>query len=40
MLNINRYVLDWVPDTGGYRLWDFDPTSRDPLPGSAVQSEA
>jgi hypothetical protein len=37
MLNIN-YLLDWVPDDGGYRLWKFDPHSHDPLPGPAVQS--
>ncbi|MGB5899441.1 MAG: hypothetical protein WBG66_14705 [Geitlerinemataceae cyanobacterium] len=37
MLNIS-YVLDWVPENGGDRLWNFDPFSHDPLPGSPVQS--
>ena len=36
MLTAN-YILDWVSENGGYRLWKFDPHSRDPLPGSPVQ---
>jgi hypothetical protein len=34
-------VLDWVPSTGAYRLWRYDPTlsgEADPLPGSPVTS--
>jgi hypothetical protein len=32
-------VLDWVPATGGYRIWPHDPAAAgtsDPLPGPAV----
>jgi Astacin (Peptidase family M12A) len=34
-------VLDWVPDTGDFRLWRYDAKAKgsaDPLPGNAVTS--
>ncbi len=37
LLQIAGRVLDWKRDTGDYRLWNFNPGSSDPLPGSPVQ---
>jgi hypothetical protein len=34
-------ILDWVPDTGGFRVWTYDPSTSgtaDPLPGMPVSS--
>lgn len=32
----DRKVLDWVPNTGDFRIWNFDPLATDPLPGRSL----
>jgi hypothetical protein len=32
-----NHVLDWVPATGNWRLWNYSPGSSDILPGNPVQ---
>jgi len=34
----HHFVLDWNPQNGSYRLWNFDPQNSDPLPGPPKQS--
>jgi hypothetical protein len=30
-------VLDWIPSNGSWRLWNYDPSQADVLPGKPVQ---
>ena len=38
LVPIGGHVLDHLGHGNGYRVWRFDPTGADPLPGPAVQS--
>ncbi|HEY0512863.1 MAG TPA: alkaline phosphatase family protein [Thermoanaerobaculia bacterium] len=38
LVPLGNYVLDWVPESGDYSLWSFDPQTSDPLPGPPVRT--
>ncbi len=40
LIPMGDYVLDWVPSTGEYRVWSFDPQNGSPLAEPAIQRGA
>jgi phospholipase C len=37
LIPLGNYVLDWLPETGEYWLWSFDPQSKIPLARPTIQ---
>ena len=37
LIYMNGYVLDWVPATGAYAVWSFDPMAKIPLSQPVIQ---
>jgi phospholipase C len=38
LIYISDYVIDWVPATGAYTLWSFDPLNKIPLSQPVIQT--